>query len=1089
MSRTSIKAFAIRAHETLMALTLEQMRACRQKGWDQAAENQQAEHISYTWFHRLVALRYMEVNGYLPDCGFLSLLCKEPDRQKAKSCLIAMCNRVSAGLPWLFPAVNAQTEELLSTEIFAPQGFLEQLLTDISTEEWTDAVELIGWLHQYYNTEQKNQTFGALQKENVKISRERIPAVTQLFTPDWIVRYLVDGALGGRWRDICMEVHAEQHTCTDMQSAEVQVVEHDCANMHDAEAQIAGHDCTDMRGTDAQVTAGVQGFVQKKEARLAKLQNLRFLDPCMGSGHILVYAFDVFMRLYRECGCSDAQAVREILQNNLYGMDIDPRAGQLAAFSVMMKARQYDATILDCDIRPRVYVIRDSRFLTEALIEFVGGEDLQMKCDLLTLAEDLYNATEYGSLTNIRKLNLEALYQRASEVAETYYENVVEALYAQQVKEKLLPLLLQARAMMQRYDVVVTNPPYMGKSAMDKTLRNYVKKQYPLSNHDLFAVFIEKCDAMLTHGGYQGMITQHAWMFLGSYEKLRRKILQTRTIVHMLHLGARAFEEISGEVVQTTAWIMKKTEKPERAGTYVRLVDFGNKKEQAYREECADGRHHITYTGKNEAFFRIPGAPVAYWVPEQALSLFETTTVANFAVVTNGMFTCDNKRFLRYWFEVPQEQIDFACTDRYACIAGGKRWFPYNKGGNFCRWYGNQEYVIDFAQFGEDIRNYRVQSGQSASFPGQDHYFEPSLSWSLVSPNQFGIRYYPAGFVFDIAGSSIFPVQEEQRMPMLAVLASEPVRRLIKVLNPTINYQAGDIRSIPMLQECLHDRELAALAEENVQISKELWDEKETSWNFHMHPLVTAAQKLRRENSRTLCAVRLVDCVVAYQEQLHELQGRLSANEARIDEIVGAAYGMPDVQTKEQENDSVKMTDTQTGKDAEQKEAAIVPVTEAEVQTLCRSLLSYTVGCMFGRFTSSCRTTQNSLLYLNEEDFIMRLRELLEEWFGSVTTDENLTFLTRHVTGKDLRPDDAQAKLLQYMKKQFYREHARMYHKRPIYWMLKSGEALLYIHRYQPDDIRARWPKEAGELPDLNLNLGVTANYQRLQSVLTPFVK
>lgn len=1058
MSKATIKNFAMWAREELLWQVSQQLlqeeKQAGQKGTGKEKLQQNhfklgekqreelVENVAYTWFNRLIALRYMEVNHYLPKDTSCKLeeLCQMEDKAQAKEQLIALCNRLSIGLPELFPVINEQTERLLPKTIFLAEGLIGRLILDIPKEEWKNAVEIIGWLHQYYNTEQKNRAFGDLQKDNVKISKERIPAVTQLFTPDWIVRYMVENSLGKLWVESGGTQGDWKYYCTTKD------VEKSLEKAAMQENEENG--------------GGLQKTLNPSE--------IKFIDPCMGSGHILVYAFELFMQMYREVGYTEAEAARNIVKYNLFGLDIDPRAFQLSYFTIMMKARQYDQNILDGEVKPNVFVVEDSRFFTEAFVDFVAGGDLEIKCDLMTLGEDLYEAAEYGSLVELRPIDLQRLEERAKEIEQTFYEDVFSSLYAQQVKEKLLPLLAQAKVMMQPYEVVVTNPPYMGKSAMDKKLREYVKKKYPLSNYDLYAVFMEKCDKMLALGGYQGMITQHSWMFLGSYEALRKRILQTRTITHMIHLGARAFEEISGEVVQTTSWIMKKTERPTSEGVYMRLVDCGNKKEQFFLEEKESGCHHITFVGKNDNFFKIPGAPVAYWVSEKELPLFETTTVSDFATVTNGMFTCDNKRFLRLWHEIPREDIAFDCTSKHECIGSGKKWFPYNKGGNFRRWYGNHEYVINFENFGEEIKQYRVQSGQSATFPGQDYYFQESLSWSLVSPTNFGIRYYPKGFVFDIAGSSIFPVQEQHLYSMLGVLASDSLYNFLKVLNPTINYQAGDVRSLPMLSSCLENEEIANLAKENVALAKEDWDSFETSWNYTQHPFVAIKEAWRQstENKSTddtetknqgCMAVGIWECFEEYKNRSQARRERISENEQKINLLVRKLHDSFTKTSVWKEENVIEqvITEEQTRECMRQEPT----VNEADFGREIRSLISYAVGCMFGRFAGDCEVVDNNLILLTKEDVLVRFKEFLKNSFGEEKLEENLAAVAEGLSGKK---ENAEETILHYFQKEFVKDHNRIYQKRPIYWMAESKKrggfkALFYVHRYDETLLETVW--------------------------------
>lgn len=1076
MSKATIKNFALWAREELLWQVSEQFlqaeRLAEQRGIGKEIarhsnlkfvgrqREETIENIAYTWFNRLIALRYMEVNHYLPKDAFCRLedFCMMEDKGKAKEQLIALCNRLSIGLPELFPVINEQTERLLPEGIFLKEGLLARLISHIPKEEWKNGVEIIGWLHQYYNTEQKNRAFLDLQKENVKISKERIPAVTQLFTPDWIVRYMVENSLGRFWVENGGKQGDWKYYCdTQCRKGPCTAAETSCEN-------------TERPEDEAKNTVV---FKEWKNPSTIKL-----IDPCMGSGHILVYAFEVFMQIYMEAGYTEAEAARNIVKHNLFGLDIDPRAFQLSYFTIMMKARQYDQNILEGEVKPNVFVVEDSQFFTEAFVDFVADGNLELKCDLMTLGEDLYEAAEYGSLVELRPIDLQRLEKRAVAIEQTFYDDVVHSLHAQQVKEKLLPLLAQAKVMLQAYEVVVTNPPYMGKSAMDKKLREYVKKKYPLSNYDLYAVFIEKCDKMLTYGGYQGMITQHSWMFLGSYEAFRKRILQTRTITHMIHLGARAFEEISGEVVQTTSWIMKKTEHPMAEGVYMRLVDCGNKKEQYFLEEKEQGCHHITFTGKNEDFFRIPGAPIAYWVTKKELPMFETTTVSDFATVTNGMFTCDNKRFLRLWHEIPKGEIAFGCASKQECIGSGKKWFPYNKGGNFRRWYGNQEYIINFENFGEEIKQYRVQSGQSATFPGQEYYFQESLSWSLVSPTNFGIRYYPKGFVFDIAGSSIFPVQEHHMYSMLGVLASEPLYQFLKVLNPTINYQVGDVRSLPMLQACLESEEIARLAKENVNLVKEDWDSFEASWNFAEHPFVSIKKQWAKKNGKANMAVGIWDCFLEYEKQINHRREKIEKNEQEINEGVSRMYGVF------------------TGASSLQKREPTVSV--ADYKREIRSLISYAVGCMFGRFESDCQVVDNNVILLTEDDIFARFKEFLSNTFGEERLADNVAAVAKGLSGKNESPKDI---VLHYFQKEFIKDHNRIYQKRPIYWMAESGKrggfrALFYVHRYDEnllatieEAVKAVYVKYGIEAEELSVSRKKREQKEKIQEELALYIE
>jgi hypothetical protein len=726
------------------------------------------EEVAYTWFNRLIAVRFMEVNNYLPSqIRVLSSESEgklEPDlvttplesdlefstREKERilqlqrdnqtdelfrMLFIKQCNSLNVVLPELFEKTNDYTELLLNVSFTDKDGVVCHLVHDIEEDDFNidkeGQVEIIGWLYQYYNTEPKDEVF-ALLKKNVKITKERIPAATQLFTPDWIVRYMVENSLGRLWLD---------------------------------------RDKAESSLTDEYVNASYYGWKyyleeaeQESEVKseLAKMRNeykelrpedLKVIDPCMGSGHILVYAFDVLMQIYERYGYSPRDAAKLILEKNLYGLDIDKRAYQLAYFALLMKARQYNRRILSSGVYPQVY--------------HPGG----------------YSDGElFGSLINIDKLDpIPQQFLEQMSLDDIQYNDT-------------LRIWNFKRLLSQKYDVVVTNPPYMGSSGMNNSLSDFVKKEYPNSKGDLSTAFMEKSLDFCNHNGLMAMINIPVWMFLSSYEKLREIIIRKNTVTSMAHFGRGVF----GSDFGTTSFVISKRNIAGYKSTYRRLfekqgaVDSVEQKENWFLEGIGN------YTVQQEKFFKIPGMPIAYWVSENFIGTFENSTIFEYATVTNGMFTCDNKRFLRFWHEISKQDTLFNCASKQECEESSSKWYPYNKGGNFRRWYGNHEHVINFRNFGKEISNYRVASGQSASFPGQNFYFNESISWSFVSSSKFGVRYYPTGFVFDIAGSSIFPFDKDNTEYLLGVLASEVSFHVLNIINPTINYQAGDIRNIPV---------------------------------------------------------------------------------------------------------------------------------------------------------------------------------------------------------------------------------------------------------------------------------------------------
>lgn len=546
----------------------------------------------------------------------------------------------------------------------------------------------------------------------------------------------------------------------------------------------------------------------------------------MGSGHILVYAFDVLLQIYTSCGWSERDAAKSIIENNLYGLDIDDRAGQLAYFAVMMKARKYNRRILNGAVKPNVLAIQDSGFMTDDFIAYVAEKDTHMKADLTLLRSSLKDAKEYGSIINMPKLNFAALYERMDIISREYTDDIFQLAFQTITAEQLLPLVKQAEIMAQKYDVVITNPPYMGGSGMSNKLTEFVKKNYPDSKSDLFAVFIERCGAMLNKRGYQAMITQHAWMFLSSYEKLRAKLLACDTI-NMAHLGARAFEEIGGEVVQTTSFVFRNTHTKNYKSTYCRLIDPTT---QSGKEEMflsGENRYHAAQSN----FSKIPGSPIAYWVSDRILSLYcNYPALGSLAAPRKGNSTSDNNRFLRLWHEIDSNKMNLGCTELTRETTLTKRWFPYNKGGGYRKWYGYNEYLIDWYDDAAAIRGIKT-----AVIANYQYFMKPGLTWSTLTSANFSIRWFDEGFIFDNGGCCVFELGNK-RPYILALLNSKVFKYIFGQLNPTLNFQSGEVAKFPVVY--VKDIQADRLAVENVRLSRSEYDNFETSWDFKKHPLV-----------------------------------------------------------------------------------------------------------------------------------------------------------------------------------------------------------------------------------------------------------
>ena len=758
------------------------------------------EEAAYTWFNRFIALRFMEVNNYLPshtrifsdeDGNFkpevltdavnleidglnkelvLELLEQQKNEQLYQYIIITQCNALNEGLPEMFARIGGWTELLFPKNLLREDSVIAHMVKDIPESDWNDQVQIIGWLYQYYNSEPKDKVFANLKK-NIKISAADIPAATQLFTPDWIVRYMVENSLGRLWT----EGHGKPENANWKYYLE-----------------------------EVEQENAVKSELEKLRAAYREIQpeQIKIIDPCMGSGHILVYAFDVLIDIYTACGWSERDAAKSILRNNLYGLDIDRRAYQLAYFAVMMKARQYNRRILSAENQPNLANFADVMHVDTSLL---SGS-------LRKFAEQFQFADTYGSLMTVTKPA--GLDEAVSAFLPTFGMQA----------EQLEMMMRVARILTQKYDVVCTNPPYMGGSGMNATLSTYVKKNFPDSKSDLFACFMEKCGQLINRNGLYAMITQHAWMFLSSYEKLREK-LKMHSIVDMAHLGARAFDEIGGEVVQTTAFVSCGRRVADFKGTYVRLVDIIGEweKEAAYRS----GNHR--YTAKQENFSKIPGSPVAYWVSENFVRAFEHGKISDYSEVITGMTIGDNNKYLRMWYEVINKYINFNKSNMNEIDIGSCKWIPYSKGGTRRNWYGNYDYVVNWSQKDKFNRSKTTL---------QHLYLKEAITWPFITSGDFSARLLIKGFLWDVAGSPCFFKDKSMEYYTLGFMAGKVCNMMLRITNPTINVQAIDVARLPIIEDESKKSQIEELVKENIALSKADWDSFETSWDFEGHPLI-----------------------------------------------------------------------------------------------------------------------------------------------------------------------------------------------------------------------------------------------------------
>ncbi|MBO6179941.1 MAG: BREX-1 system adenine-specific DNA-methyltransferase PglX [Selenomonadaceae bacterium] len=828
------------------------------------------EEVAYTWFNRFAALRFMEVNGYLPshvrvftnDAGefkpqilteaiHLDLpgldmdkvyALKEADKSDElfRYLIIAQCNALNDILPKMFQKINDYTELLLPDNLLREGSVIERLIAEIPEDDWRDQVQIIGWLYQYYNTEPKDKVFADLKK-NIKISKEKIPAATQLFTPDWIVRYMVENSLGRLW----LETPPPSSTVPLPFQGRLNTTEF--ASPERGGARRAEGFSWKYYLDEAEQEPKVQeklAEIRKERAALTP-ENIRCIDPCMGSGHILCYLFDVLMQIYAECGYTPRDAVEKILTNNLYGLDIDDRAAQLAYFAVMMKARQYDRRFFSRHIQPKVMAIQESNGLkswSEVAGDSLIGGQLNFDDSYIQMADYLievfHNAKEYGSILTIEHKDYDYLIDFI-ERAKQEDGNLIFKAWINEIDFKIIPLVQQAQILSQKYDVVVTNPPYMGSSNMDKQLSDFVKKNYPDYKSDLFSACMVKFTQMAKPNGYLGFLSPYVWMFISSYEKLRKLFIEEKTIETLIQFEYSAFEEAT---VPICTFVLQNCH-IDKKGCYLRLVDYrGGMEVQRQKALEAISTHDkkMYFEADAKNFAKIPGAPVAYWVSEKVFNTYQSGTfVGDISRGKSGQNTGDNNRFLRLWFEISPIHIGFNLTYDYSGI--GYKWIPYNKGGQYRRWYGNYEYVVNWDNDGKDIKEYATKRNNgkhwSRYIQNLDCLYKEGITWSIVTSGIFSMRYLPEGFICDYAGCAVFPSHKINAY-LLGLFNTKYVEMILKTTNPTINCQPGNINNVPYIFDTKKEKWINSIVKQNIALSKADWDSRETSWDFEGHPLV-----------------------------------------------------------------------------------------------------------------------------------------------------------------------------------------------------------------------------------------------------------
>lgn len=1021
--------------------------------------DQVMEETAYTWFNRIIAIRYMEVNDYLPtrvrvlssetagkkepdiithapdnvDLNFTEAEKQQIRELKAKQKMdevfqllfINQCNELNKYLPKLFEKTSAgaldYTELLFSLSFIQSDGVVARLL-EINEEDFKDQVQIIGWMYQYYNTELKDDTFAKLKK-NVKITKERIPAATQLFTPDWIVRYMVENSLG--------RLYAQNQNAMD-------------------EKTVADSMGWKYYLPQAEQTEEVQKQLDAIKLEQQKngafnLETIKVLDPCMGSGHILVYAFDILIQMYKNAGYNERDAAQKIMQNNIFGLDIDDRAAQLAYFALMMKGRQYDRRFFERGVSPKVYAIQESNGISEISINKVVSESAETSIANY-LINTFHDAKEYGSIINVEKRDYDSLKNDLTAWKENHEATFENALLESDVDD-FLPLIEITKVMSEKYDVVVTNPPYMGASGMGEKLGNFLKKNYEDSKSDLFAVFIEHAFNWLKPDGFNCMVTMQSWMFLSSFEKFRTRLLTEKTITNLMHME----NMVMGIAFGTAVTIFKNNNIDGFKGTYnhIKISDIENEVPKFF--PVKENRFSQIST---ENFAKIPGMPVAYWVSEKLLNNFIIgKRLGDIAKPRQGMATSDNNRFIRQWFEVDNHSISFNSDDSESAKITGAKWFPYNKGGEFRKWYGNNDYVLNWENDGEEVKAYaeKLYKSVTRTIKNIPFYFKECFTWSLISSGSIAFRYKPKGGLFDVAGMSCF--SENKLYYLLGLCDSKIVVKIMEILAPTINFQAGDIANIPVIISKDNEQILTvnSLVEQNIALSKSDWDSFETSWDFTVHPLIPKNTDFK---DKAAISILISDSYAKWEKECSDRFTTLKSNEEELNRIFIEIYGLQNELTPEVQDKDVTVRLADRTRDI-------------------KSFISYAVGCMFGRYSlfkegiayAGGNMDINNYKYFipdadnvipitDEEyfgdDIVTRFVEFVRQVYGESTLEENLKYIAESLLNKGDTPKEI---IRSYFLNDFYKDHCKTYQKRPIYWMFNSGKengfkALIYMHRY-----------------------------------------
>ncbi len=1018
----------------------------------QLGYEQLVEQVAYTWFNRICAIRYMEIHDYLGH-GFRVLshpsgekqfeiidhaqdaseelgldrnhiidlkLAGNKNEELYHELLLGQCHKLHEAMPFLFESLNDETELLLPDNLTRTDSILRGLVDSIPEEDWQQ-VEVIGWLYQFYISEKKDQVIGKVVKS------EDIPAATQLFTPNWIVKYMVQNSLGAQW----LATYPKSPLKAQMEYYIEPAEQTDAVN------------------------------AQLKEITPTELnpEELTLIDPASGSGHILVEAYDLFKAIYLERGYRQRDIAQLILEKNLFGLDIDQRAAQLTGFALMMKGREDDRRLFERGIKLNIMAMHNSNRLDpNTLAQGINLASHQLNADDLTEFIELFeHAHDFGSLIQIPQHLVDKL-PALNELVQNETHN--PDLFVSEALQQLAPLVEQANILATQYDAVVANPPYMGSKGMNTVVKKFAKDNFPNAKSDLFACFIERGYSLAKATGYNAMVTMQSWMFLSSYEVLREKLIDQKTIKTLTQIGYNSFPTLNSKIAQAVVFTTANYEVEGHSGTYVNLNNAPQSGDKNL--EFLSNNPNNKFLVEQQEFKKIPGSPIAYWVSDLIRNIFqESSSLSSMTPPRQGIITGDNERFLRYWHEVSAEKTAFSYADNL-------KFYPHNKGGEYRKWFGNQEYLINWENDGSEIKNFKDEKGKVRSRPQNlSHNFSEHISWSLITSGGFSARLYDASFSFNVAGISCFPNSGDIHF-LLSFLNTNIVNYLTKIINPTLNSNVGDVGVLPVIDVCF---DVSALAKSCCDISKKDWDAYELSWGFQSFPLLlnTSKSTTTLESSYNTW-INQNQATITEMQRLEEENNRLFID----------AYGLQGEITSEVPIEQITLTVNPAYrygiKGIEQERNARF---RADTMT---ELVSYTIGCMMGRYSLD----QKGLAYARagnkgfdaslyqtfpadsdgiipimddewfRDDACNRVVEFVKTVWGEENLTENLQFIAESLCLDAITPrksETAVETIRRYLSTQFYKDHMQTYKNRPIYWLFSSGkekafECLVYLHRY-----------------------------------------